>query len=300
MDYNVNVNVKGKEKVDTLEKQLNTLAKKPVKIAVDIDSKNADAALNKLSKSVEKHKIKPSVDTSGLLSAVDSFGKSADEALSIAGRIAQAASSAIQNIESAGTAYETISLRLRGASDELKAAGLDTEGMAASVTKLREELLSLSGVDIMLHTGSLKSTLDILDELSLKWKSLSDSQQASVTELIAGKSQSDIVPALMKNFNQARSLLNTASNGSGGNGENALSSNQKAMQSSTEALKAQLQELLASDPGSAFLQGAVGAGTNFLDFLKQIANARKMIAPVLSDIKDPESNLSKNLDLFYN
>ena len=210
-----------------------------------------------------------------------------------------AANSAVQDLDSVGTAFETISMRIRGVADELKAAGLDTEGMAASAAKLREELLSLSGVDIMLNTDSLKSTYKILDELSMKWKSLTKTQQNSVTELIAGKSQGDIMPALMQNFDTARETLDTASNKSDGSAEKALSSYQKSMQSSFNTFKTQINELLSNDLDSNFLQGAIGSGTNFLDILKQITNAGKAVVPVLSDLKDPDSKLSKNLDLFY-
>lgn len=42
-----------------------------------------------------------------------------------------------------------MSMRIRGASTELQQAGLDTEGMATSTAKLREEMIALSGVDIM-------------------------------------------------------------------------------------------------------------------------------------------------------
>ncbi len=35
------------------------------------------------------------------------------------------------------------------ADTELQQAGLDTEGMAESTAKLREEIMALSGVDIM-------------------------------------------------------------------------------------------------------------------------------------------------------
>lgn len=79
-------------------------------------------------------------------------------------------------------------MRIRGASTELEQAGLDTEGMAESTAKLREEIKSLSGVDIMLDENTFKSTYQIMDELSQKWQDLTDIQQASVTELIAGKS----------------------------------------------------------------------------------------------------------------
>ena len=76
------------------------------------------------------------------------------------------------------------------AKTEMEELGLDTENMVSSTAKLREEILALSGVDIMEADGStFKSTYSILDELSAKWQDLSDIQQATVTELIAGKRQ---------------------------------------------------------------------------------------------------------------
>lgn len=47
------------------------------------------------------------------------------------------------------TAFKTISMRIRGAKTELEEAGLETDGMAESTALLREELMALSGVDIM-------------------------------------------------------------------------------------------------------------------------------------------------------
>ena len=69
-------------------------------------------------------------------------------------------------------------MRIRGAKTELEAAGEDVEGMAESTAKLREEILALSGVDIMLDENTFKSTYQIMDELSVKWKDLTDIQQA--------------------------------------------------------------------------------------------------------------------------
>ena len=59
--------------------------------------------------------------------------------------------------------------------------------MVESTAKLREEILALSGVDIMENNNTFKSTYKIMDELAAKWKDLTDIQQASVTELIAGR-----------------------------------------------------------------------------------------------------------------
>ena len=86
-------------------------------------------------------------------------------------------------------------MRIRGASTDMEKAGLDTEGMAESTAKLRQEVMALSGVDIMKNENEFKSTYDILDELSTKWQDLTDIQQASLTELIAGKRQGGLCRA---------------------------------------------------------------------------------------------------------
>lgn len=72
------------------------------------------------------------------------------------------------------------------------------------------------------------------------------------------------------------------------------------MQSSTEALKAQLQGLLSNDSDSDFLQGAIGARTSLLDILKQVVNTYKDVSTVSKFFGDKDNGLFKNLDLFYN
>ena len=69
------------------------------------------------------------------------------------------------------------------ADTELQQAGLDTDGMAESTAKLREEVKALSGVDIMKNENEFKSTYDILDELANKWSDLTDIQQAKFLKL---------------------------------------------------------------------------------------------------------------------
>lgn len=69
-------------------------------------------------------------------------------------------------------------MRIRGAKTELEEAGLETDGMVESTAKLRQEILALSGVDIMENSNEFKSTYKIMDELSVKWKDLTDIQQA--------------------------------------------------------------------------------------------------------------------------
>lgn len=65
------------------------------------------------------------------------------------------------------------------AKTDLEEAGLETDGMAESTAKLREEIKALSGVDIMENDTTFKSTYKILDELSTKWQDLTDIQRAN-------------------------------------------------------------------------------------------------------------------------
>ena len=95
-------------------------------------------------------------------------------------------------------------MRIRGAKTEMEELGLETDGMVESTATLQEEIMALSGVDIMKDKDTFKSTYQILDELATKWQDLTDIQQASITELIAGKRQGNIVSALMSNFDTAR------------------------------------------------------------------------------------------------
>lgn len=130
------------------------------------------------------------IDTLGIFeglersaSSLSASGNTLDQSIAMI----SAANSVVQDPASIGTAFKTMSMRIRGASTELQEAGLDTEGMAESTAKLREEMLALSGVDIMQDENTFKSTYKIMDELADKWAGLTDIQQASVTELVAGR-----------------------------------------------------------------------------------------------------------------
>ncbi len=122
------------------------------------------------------------IDTAGIFeglkrsaSSMSAANNSLEETISLI----SAANSVVQDPAKIGNGLKTISMRLRGATTELEQAGLDTEGMAESTSKLREEIMALSGVDIMLDNNTFKSTYQILEELSKKWKDLTDIQRAN-------------------------------------------------------------------------------------------------------------------------
>lgn len=126
------------------------------------------------------------IDTAGIFDGLTrsaSSMKAANNTFEETVALITAANSVVQDPDSVGTAFKTISMRIRGASTDMEKAGLDTEGMAESTAKLRQEVMALSGVDIMKNENEFKSTYDILDELSTKWQDLTDIQQAKFLKL---------------------------------------------------------------------------------------------------------------------
>lgn len=176
-------------------------------------------------------------------SSMETANNSLDETIALI----TAANEVVQDPEVVGQAFKTISMRIRGAKTELESAGESTEGMAKSTASLRQEIMALSGVDIMLNENTFKSTYQILDELSQKWESLSDIAQASIIELMAGKHRGNVMSSLMANFDVARSALETSMNSAG----SAMREHERWSQS----LEAKLNSLTAAWQGlsQAFL-----------------------------------------------
>lgn len=182
-----------------------------------------------------------------------------------------AANAVVQDPDSIGTAYKTISMRIRGAKTEMEELGLETEDMIESTATLQKEILALSGVDIMKDKDTFKSTYQILDELASKWQDLTDIQQASITELIAGKRQGNIVSALMSNFETARRATETAINSTG----SALEEQEeyeKGIEYSLKRLEAAFQTFSNHILDSGFIKGIVDFGSNTIEVIDKITS----------------------------
>ena len=196
----------------------------------------------------------------------------ANNSLSQSIALVTAGNTVVQDPDSVGTAYKTLSMRIRSAKTELEEAGLDTEGMVESTAKLREEIQALSGVDIMLDENTFKSTYDIMDELAEKWEELTDIQRASILELIAGKRQGNIVSSLLENFDVARDALETAMDSEG----SAMEEHEKwleSLEAKTKQFQAAWEGLSQAFMDDDFLKQAVDLGTKFLSTITDIIDA---------------------------
>lgn len=163
--------------------------------------------------------------------AMSAAGNTYQETLSLAAAV----NGVLQGSEASGTYLKTLSMYLRASKTDAENAGIATDGMASSVSELRSELKQLAGVDIMKDDNTFKSTYQIMKELSEVWKDLSDTTQANITELIAGKRGGQSTSALLNNFSVAEDAMKQALNSSG----SAMRENQTYM----DSLQAKLNQL---------------------------------------------------------
>ena len=213
-------------------------------------------------------------------SALSAAGNTLDESIALI----TAANETIQNPEKVGTAMKTLSLYLRAAKTEAEEAGISTDGMANSVSELRDELLALTGnrVDIMISDDDFKSTGQIIIELSKVWSSLSETSQANITELIGGGVRNaNVVSALIQNASKIEEIASASANSAG----SALEENEKYLDSingKVAQLEATFQDLSQNVIDSELIKGFVDLGNGALKLVNFLAEIKALLPAIVA------------------
>ncbi len=202
--------------------------------------------------------------------ALAAGGNNLDESIAMI----TAANRIVQAPDSVGTTLKTVSMFLRSAKSELEAAGESTEGMAESTSKLRDELLALTGgeVDIQIDQNTFKSTYQILKELSAVWDRLTDVSRANILEKIGGKRNANVVSALLTNFEEAERVIQTSADSAG----SALAENEKYI----DSISGRIQTLKSSF--EAFSTAVIDSG--LAKFFVSLADSVLQLATSFSNV----------------
>ena len=200
--------------------------------------------------------------------AMHSANNTLDETIALA----TASNTIVQDPEKVGTVLKTVSMYLRSAKTEADDAGESTEGMANSVSELRNEILALTGnkVDIQIDEDTFKSTYQILKELSGVWDSLTDVSQANILEMVGGKRNSNVVAAILENFSIAEEALQTSMSAAG----SALEENEKYLDSingKISVFKAAFEDFSTNLISSDLVKDIVELGTVLINVLNAVA-----------------------------
>ena len=263
--------------IDTASESLISVMK-----AFNIEAKDSVSVIDKINDVSNK----AAIESGGLglaLQRVASAMKASQNTLDETIAIITASNEIVENPEMVANGWRTVALRIRGAKTELEQAGEDTEGMVESTAKLRDLFKGISGVDIMLDENTFKSTYQIITELGKVWHNISDINQASLLEAIAGKRQSNIVAAALDNYERLDEILKI-SESSAGSAMREQEEYAKSIQYSIDTLKAAYQDFADSVINSDFVKNLLGTAQSFLEVLTKIIDKFGTLPTILTGI----------------
>lgn len=207
-----------------------------------------------------------------------------------------ATNSVIQDPDKVGNMWKTVSARIRGAKSELAEMGEDTDDMVESTSKLRDLVKGITGFDIMKDENTFKDIYDIVIGISEKWDTLSDIDQASLLENLAGKNQSNALAAALSNVDLLKKSYEEATNAEGSAREEQEEYT-KGIQYSIDKAKASLEELANDFLSSDFLKGLIDAGEKIITFLDKIIDRfgvlPSLITPIVAILSAKNKNFGK-------
>lgn len=116
-----------------------------------------------------------------------------------------AGNSSVQNVEKVGNGLKTVSMRIRGVSEETGEAIPQLDGLVKRLT----------GVDMMKDENTFKSTYDIMVEISKVWKDLEDVSRATLLDKLFGKHQGAVGASILNNMSVGIQAMETATNSLG-------------------------------------------------------------------------------------
>ena len=153
--------------------------------------------------------------------------------------------------------------------------------IATRVAKNRDELKKY-GVDINDSNGQLKSTFQILQELSPTWDKMSKAEQVALGNILAGTNQYKIFAAVMSQMDVAVESYDQALNSSGETmKQNAVY--MESLEAKTTALKAEFEKLVLGDGGlQSFAKNLIEGVTSVLEFIDALGGLPTLLITITS------------------
>lgn len=247
-----------------------------------LDASEAESIIDKFNEVANNYAI----DSAGIGEALQRSAASFNAAntdLSKSIALITATNEVVQDPDSVGTLWKTMSARIRGAETELSQLNEETDEYTKTTSKLRDLVKSLTGFDIMADEDTFKDIYDIILGIGKEWSNLTDAEQSSLGEALAGKRNANALYAVLGNLDTLQNAYETAEN-SAGSAQREQENYQKSIQYSIDQTKAKLEELSNDLLSSDFLKGAIDAGGKLIDILDGIVKSGNAIPAVFAGI----------------
>lgn len=219
------------------------------------------------------------IDTAGIGEALQRSAASLNAAntdLSKSIALVTTANITQQNPEVVGTAFKTLSARIRGAKTELEDLGEEEDEFTQTTSKLRDLVRSLTGFDIMEDEDTYKDIYEIMVGIGKEWEHLSDIEKQSLAESLAGKRNANVFYSVMNHIDDLEKAYQTAEN-SAGSAEKEQENYAQSIQYSIGQAKASLQELAHDVLSSQLVKGIVDIFTTVIQGLDKIMDHPLMV-----------------------
>lgn len=217
---------------------------------------------------------KHSIDAEGLAEAIRLSAGTLTEAhtsIEEAATIFATANKYYNDPEYLGNTVKIGSLRLRaseGDSDaikELEEMGEEIDELATASSSLREELLALTGVDIMENDATFKSYYQQLKEISEVIDTLDDTSRANVLETLFGKNRAAAGASILSGLQESEKAYSDAINSAGSATEEYETWMQSA-EAATQKFSNSLTEMYQSIINGNTVRDLANIGSAVLDF----------------------------------
>ncbi len=203
-----------------------------------------------------------------------------------------------RDADSVGTAYKTLSMRLRGYDEDVEAYTNDVEILSGKIADLTKTASTPGGISLFTNEAKTeyKSTYQLLKEISRIYDDLTDKQQAELLEVIAGKRQGQIVAATLNNFEAAEKALETMSKSSG-SAERELETYMDSATYKANEFKETLTGIAQSSITQDFLKSIIESGTRLLNVLSDASSPLNGFLTLLGKLVEGASNLASTIGL---
>lgn len=119
--------------------------------------------------------------------------------------------------DSVGTAFKTLSMRIRGYDEETESYTNNVKELSGEIADLTKTASNPNGISLFTDDTktTYKSTYQILKDISEIYDELDDKTQAQLLEKLAGKRQGQIIAATINNFQAAEKAMDSMANSAG-------------------------------------------------------------------------------------
>ena len=203
--------------------------------------------------------------------------KAANNSLEETIALESAAVEITRNAETTGTAFRTISMRIRGYDEETEELSDDLKSISGDIY----DLTKVNGKGISIFTDEsrteYKSTYEILREIAGIWDELTDKQQADLLEKLGGKRGAQSLAGILDDFSSVEEAMATM--------ENAAGSADREMDIIRDSLEFKINELKQTWVGMLTEVADRGGIGNIVDGLTNISEALGWIVSNLGLVK---------------